>query len=114
MQTEITRKGKTHVTVTRPWGLYLRNGHRMLCADGVIRAVSSAATPDTFFSVPASIRIKGKTYSGYWSTADTQWTKTRHDNFHTVYVFHPHTGQGCPLPEWPDGDAKNALIDSAF
>ena len=34
--------GKTHVSRSYPWGLHPRNGHRLLCADGVIRSAEMA------------------------------------------------------------------------
>src|SRR5690349_20672710 len=47
-----------------PWGLYV--GGRVLCSDGKVRSLSRIAqTADTFFSIPASVRVKGKTVSGY-------------------------------------------------
>jgi len=51
---------------------------RAICADGKVRNVrfQNGGTPDTFFSVPASVSVAGKTVSGYvtvetaegWST----------------------------------------------
>jgi len=90
-----TIKGKTHVSRSYPWGLHPRNGHRLLCADGVIRAAEMAETADTYFSVPASIRINGKRISGYASCEkDSTWEKE-------VWAFRHHTNQNAPLPAWP-------------
>jgi len=87
--------GKTHVSRSYPWGLHPRTGHRLLCADGVIRAAEMAETADTYFSVPASIRIKGKRISGYTSCErDSKWENE-------VWVFRHHTNQNAPLPPWP-------------
>lgn len=87
--------GKTHVSRSYPWGLHPRNGHRLLCSDGVIRSAEMAETADTYFSVPASIRINGKRITGYTSCErDSTWE-------HEVWVFRHHTNQNAPLPAWP-------------
>ena len=39
---------------------------RALCSDGKVRAVQfSSGIPDTFFSVPGSVKVRGKRVSGY-------------------------------------------------
>lgn len=39
---------------------------RALCADGKVRAVQfSSGIADTFFSVPASVKVRGKRVSGF-------------------------------------------------
>jgi hypothetical protein len=54
----------TCTVVSRPWGFY--RGARLMCSDGVVRAAKRIAeTADTFFSVPASVTVHGKTVSGY-------------------------------------------------
>lgn len=73
---------RTYLKQTYPWGLFTRNGHRLLCADGIVRAAELAQCADTFFSIPASIRIKGKRVSGY-ATCDEQ-------NGERVHTFRPH------------------------
>lgn len=94
-----------------PWGLCLRNGHRLLCADGVIRAASMSQTADTFFSLPASIRVNGKTVTGYCATAQNYQGQA-------VYTFRHHDGQQDKFPHtWPssiDRAAHDALIQSAL
>src|SRR5580765_5909975 len=52
-----------------PWGWYW--GGRALCSDGRVRALARIAqTADTFFSVPAAVKVSGRTVSGY-VTMDT-------------------------------------------
>lgn len=46
-------------------GGFHRNGHRLMCGDGKIRAAELAPHPDTYFSVPAWVRVRGKRFSGY-------------------------------------------------
>jgi hypothetical protein len=54
----------TSVTQDYPWGLYV--SARVLCSDGKVRATARIAqTADTFFSVPAAVKVKGKTVAGY-------------------------------------------------
>lgn len=81
---------QTTVQITMPWGLYGKYGNRLLCSDGVIRAARLAPTPDTFFSVPASVRVKGKHVSGYY---------TKEGELH---AFRHHTVHSDKLPVWPN------------
>lgn len=54
----------TSITQSAPWGLFTTA--TALCEDGKVRKVSRISeTADTFFSVPASVRVKGRTVSGY-------------------------------------------------
>ena len=56
----------TSLTVRMPWSVYVRA--RVLCPDGTVRTTSRIApTPDTFFSVPAAVKVSGKTVSGFLS-----------------------------------------------
>lgn len=91
--------GKTYVSQSAPWGLYSRSGHRLLCSDGVIRAASLASTADTFFSVPASVRVNGKTVSGYVTTEGAKGAST---GTPVAYVFRHHTAHADKLPSWPE------------
>jgi len=50
---------------------YKRQG-RALMPDGKVRAVM-AKLPDTFYSVPAFVRIKGKRVKGYLTRRDGVW-----------------------------------------
>ena len=113
---------KTHVKQTYPWGLFEDAGHRLLCSDGVIRAAKLAVTADTFFSVPASIRIKGKYVSGYYTTEEQRYIpgEKTEPPFLTAHVFRHHDGQDDrhSLPAWPDSSDEgnrrmNALIEGA-
>jgi hypothetical protein len=86
-------KNKTYVTQTQPWGLYTSSGHRVLCSDGVIRACRLASTPDTFFSIPASIVLNRKRISGY--------VTTREYRGEIVYCFRQLSHHNDKLPVWP-------------
>jgi hypothetical protein len=86
---------KTSLSQTYPWGLFRRSGHRLLCADGVIRAAELAQCADTYFSIAASIRIRGKRISGYATTDEVDGVR--------VYTFRPHVWHKPEHPAlaWP-------------
>lgn len=73
---------------------FMRNGHRLLCADGVIRAAELAEQPDTYFSIPAKIRIKGKVITGYATTEMSDTART------SVNIFRAHVNQDVAY--WPE------------
>lgn len=104
---------KTFTKTIGPWQVFARTGHRLLCSDGVIRAAELAPTADTFFSVPATIRIKGRRITGYY-TGDEETVAP----FRPVCVFRQHTQQDHPhsLPPWPDkySPEHSALIAKAL
>lgn len=59
----------TSLTMQRPWATYVSG--KALCSDGKVRTLSRIAiTADTYFSVPASVKVNGKTVSGYITTED--------------------------------------------
>jgi hypothetical protein len=100
---------KTFVKQTGPWGLFARCGHRLMCSDGKIRAAELASSGDTFFSVPARIRINGKTITGYYTVdTDSNWSKKSH-------VFRHHTVHNELLPTWPKSNTMEheKLIESS-
>ena len=50
-----------------PWQIPVKV-ENCLCPDGKRRTVKTHHTPDTFFSLPASLSFKGTTVTGYVST----------------------------------------------
>ena len=69
MNTTTDYANGTSLTMRMPWGVYM--GGRAMCSDGVVRTLSRISiTADTFFSVPAAVKVKGKTVSGF-ITVDT-------------------------------------------
>ncbi len=78
----------TYVVQTVPWGLYV--AARMLCQDGKIRAAHHVAeTADTFFSVPASVKV---TYQGQRYTVAGYLTYSEdHDNTGQTVIEFRHT-----------------------
>lgn len=81
----------TKINYGQPWGLIRRNGNRLLCADGKVRAAELAQTPDTYFSIPASVRVKGKRITGYATTDERDGQR--------VHTFRPHTVHYTAAPE---------------
>lgn len=109
---------KTYTKQSYPWGLYHRNGHRLLCSDGKIRAAELSQCADTFFSVPASIKINGKRISGYMTTEEQKWiTGEKETEFLSCYSFRQHTYQknAHNLPEWGSltDQELNSIIQAA-
>lgn len=89
--------GVTYISTRQPWGTNDRNGHRLLCSDGAIRAAELASTADSFFSTPAKVRVKGKTVSGYMTSEETKLAKVDL----RAYVFRHHDQHKDKLPTWP-------------
>lgn len=73
-----------------PWGWYHRA--RALCSDGVVRTCARvSATADTFFSVPAAVKVKGRTVAGYISISTRAGFDTPTDDDPAVVKFHAYT-----------------------
>lgn len=60
----------TYAVQTFPFGLYVTGA--ALCTDGKVRKLKRIAeTADTFFSVPASVTVAGRTVAGFVSLEET-------------------------------------------
>jgi hypothetical protein len=80
----------TSVTQDYPWGLYV-SAH-VLCSDGKVRTTARIAqTADTFFSVPAAVKVEGKTVSGFITIEEDRGVQ-----------FTPNAGtvNASLLPKW--------------
>lgn len=92
----------TRLDVTYPWGLH--TGGRALCSDGRTRELKRIAqTADTFFSVPAAVRVNGRTVTGF-VTVETLvgWsTETDEDPYVVRFVANRYGRNGHLLPDWP-------------
>jgi hypothetical protein len=75
----------TELTQSHPWGFYLSG--RAMCADGIVRAVRLASTANTFYSVPASVQVRGKTVSGYITVETAHGYSTETDDDPAVIKF---------------------------
>lgn len=101
--------GKTFITRSYPWGLHPRNGHRLLCSDGIIRAAELAETADTFFSVPASVRVNGRRVSGYMTVRAKDDLST--EDTWATYVFQHYDRHADKLPAWPTSPPYGSNIE---
>ena len=65
---------------------------RALCADGIVRALRfGSGIADTFFSIPASVKVKGKTVSGFVSVETLAGYTTPTADDPAVVRFHAYT-----------------------
>lgn len=53
-----------------PWGFAPIAVHNCLCSDGKRRYVWLTGHADTFFSIPASVKVQGKSVSGFVTTVE--------------------------------------------
>lgn len=107
--------GKTSLALFRNgWGgsSFVRSGSRALCSDGKVRSLSYvAAQADTFFSVPAAVRI-GKVYVRGYLTTEQNDAGQRAIAFRQMV-----NGLGSlMLPRWPTvfTEEHNKLISSVY
>jgi hypothetical protein len=72
------------------FGFIRKTGNRLLCADGKVRAAELAKVADTWFSIPASVRINGVRVRGYASVDKDK------------AVFRPYTAEikKAPFLDW--------------
>lgn len=82
----------TYLDVRYPFGFYI--GGAALCSDGKVRKLKRISdTPDTFFSVPASVNVGRRTVSGYITTDDDA------DGNPTIYfIAYSYGKNGDTLP----------------
>lgn len=65
---------KTWLRMSYPLGLYIKAA--ALCPDGKVRKTKwISSTADTFFSIPCSIKFRGKSVSGYISVDEIESSK---------------------------------------
>lgn len=68
----------TFLTTRLPWSVYVKA--RVMCPDGKVRVTHRISEPDSAFSIPASIKAKGKTVAGFITVVD---------NPEDTLMFHP-------------------------
>jgi hypothetical protein len=89
----------THLTMRYPFGTYVAGA--ALCSDGRVRALKRISEcADTFFSVPASVTVNGRTVSGYVSVETVDGFSTATDDDPAIVKFHAYTygKNGALLP----------------
>ena len=76
------------------WGIPYKA--RALCSDGIVRTARKLSEADTYFSIPASVTVRGKSVRGYLTTASTDTG--------TVMTFraYEYCKNHALLPEWSD------------
>lgn len=75
---------------------FSRRGSRALCSDGKIRSLSYLAQQaDTFFSVPAAVKVGRRYVRGYVCTEEAA-------SGQRAIAFRHLFGQDDILPKWPD------------
>lgn len=87
----------THLRQQLPWGTYLSG--RALCPDGRVRALARIAqTADTFFSVPAAVKVAGRTVTGFVTVETLEGFSTPTDDDPAVVKFFPvKTGRNARI-----------------
>jgi hypothetical protein len=88
----------TFLTVGMPWSTYVSGA--ALCSDGKVRKLKRiAATADTFFSVPASVVVNGRTVAGYVTveTLAGYSTETADDPAVVKFVSYTYRKNGALL-----------------
>ena len=84
----------TFMVQSFPWGFYRYAAG--LCADGVVRtSTRMSSTPDTFFSIPGAVKVRGKTVSGYFTHGDLDGTTT------VMFVAYRYGKNADVLPDIP-------------
>ncbi len=89
----------TYLVSSYPWGLYV--GGRALCSDGKVRTLKRISeTADTFFSVPASVTVGGRTVAGYVTTETISGmsVETADDPIVVRFVAYSYRRNGNLLP----------------
>lgn len=100
----------TDLRVRYPWGLY-EGGHAM-CSDGKVRSLKRISqTADTFFSVPASVVVGGRTVSGYVTVDTARGYSTATDDDPAVVKFiavkYGRNHDALPDGKWLDTSADS-------
>lgn len=86
-----------------PWGIFV--GGRVMCSDGKVRALKRiSSTADTFFSVPASVQVRGATVSGFVTFETEQGWSTETPDDPAVAKF---VAKGVNRGLLPDGAWKS-------
>lgn len=85
---------------------------KAMCADGKVRKVCRiAASADTFFSVPAAVRVRGKYVTGYLTVTTVEGYDTEasvEDPYVVKFRIYSYGKNADALPagEWLGGDSR--------
>lgn len=86
-----------------------RRGSRALCSDGKVRSLSYLAQQaDTYFSIPAAVKVGRKYVRGYVCTEESE-------SGQRAVAFRHLVGYEDALPKWPDRftEEHNNLLKAA-
>lgn len=82
-------------------GIYV--GGRALCSDGKVRRIKRIApTPDTFFSIPASVVYRGKTVSGFVAIDRMYPNDDSSEDMVVKFLSYKYRKNGHIIPEVSD------------
>lgn len=91
----------TSLVQSFPWGLF--RGGRAMCSDGKVRALHRIAeTADTFYSVPAAVKVRGRTVSGFVTIETRDGFSTPTDDDPAVVKFRAYA-YGANADALPEG-----------
>ena len=92
-----------------PWHIdYKTTG--VLCSDGVRRtAWILGREPDTFFTIPCKVKVKGKTVSGFLSSRNAIFEDGFPPEEEDLVFNHYSYGKNASiLPDWPKVELRNS------
>jgi hypothetical protein len=95
--------GSVSVLSPGPWAQLLAVKH-CPCSDGVARRARVTGQPDTFFSIPASVQVKGKTVSGFLTNSPT-YIKGVKEGY--IFIAVSYGKNGHLLPRFHEWDTRH-------
>lgn len=102
-----------HAPSLSVWGASTGARYRVLCSDGRVRIATATAEPDTTATVPARVKVMGRTVSGhvyhrgnidYLAAGWPDYDDTTPQYRFTAYTYRRN---GDALPSWPTIDAAS-------
>lgn len=95
----------TYLTVEYPFATYVAG--RAMCPDGKVRNLKRISLcADTFFSIPASVTVKGKTVAGYVTDNDGTICFVPFEYCKNHVVFPDKTRRYDRVKIWQENRAK--------
>lgn len=90
-----------------PWQILIKVTN-VLCSDGKFRTFWTQGEPDTFFSHPGRVKVKGKTVTGFIT-----WDNHLGDDGLWQFIPYSYRKNHYLLPEWngPDSAFENRVTN---
>lgn len=82
------------------WGFTGSKITNVLCSDGKFRTFTASAEADTFFTTPGSIKVKGKSVSGFVWHDNMIWDEAEFPDGLWKFTAYGFKKNGHLLPEW--------------